>query len=234
MSHAPFSAPLLGAALAALLLTAGPALAQKTPAAPGTPAASAPPGPIGEWLVAKRIARIRIVDCDDRLWGVVTWEAKPGVDSKNPNPNLRSRPTLGMPVLLGMTRSKPYQWDGEIYNAQDGHTYSASISLLGPNTLRVQGCFLSILCGGENWTRVETPPQDETPNASPPPPARPEQSKQSKSSKQPGKTAKTAKAAKAAKPADTSQADEPDPNSDEAVCLRLFGPARLPHERRLK
>src|SRR5262245_54991467 len=118
--------------------------------------ARVPTDPTGEWLVAKQIARIKIADCDGRLWGVVAWEAQPGIDNKNPDPNLRSRPTLGMPILLGMTPSKANQWDGKIYNSEDGHTYSANISLVDPNTLRVQGCFLGFLCGGENWKRVES------------------------------------------------------------------------------
>jgi hypothetical protein len=62
-----------------------------------------------------------------------------------------------MPILLGMTPSKTNRWDGQIYNSEDGHTYSANISLVDPNTLRVQGCFLGFLCGGENWTRFESP-----------------------------------------------------------------------------
>lgn len=126
--------------------------------APSAQPARTPTDPTGEWLVAKQVARIKIADCDGRLWGVVAWEAQPGgIDKKNPDPNLRSRPTLGMPILLGMTSSKANRWDGQIYNSEDGHTYSANISLVDPNTLRVQGCFLGFLCGGENWTRVETP-----------------------------------------------------------------------------
>jgi uncharacterized protein (DUF2147 family) len=121
------------------------------------PAASQDAGPIGEWLVAKRVARIRIVNCDQRLWGVVAWEATPGVDSNNPDPSKRSRPTLGMPVLLGMKPAGSNEWKGEIYNAEDGKTYSSSITLLNPDLLKVQGCVLGILCGGENWTRVSAP-----------------------------------------------------------------------------
>jgi len=30
-----------------------------------------PPTPTGEWLVADRVARIKIVDCSGHLWGVV-------------------------------------------------------------------------------------------------------------------------------------------------------------------
>ena len=124
--------------------------------APSAQPARTPTDPTGEWLVAKQVARIKIADCDGRLWGVVAWEAQPGgIDKKNPDPNLRSRPTLGMPILLGMTPSKGGRWDGQIYNSEDGHTYSANITLVDPNTLRVQGCFLGFLCGGENWTRFE-------------------------------------------------------------------------------
>ena len=165
-------------------------------AAAAQPTGTLPPDPTGEWLVAKAVARIRIADCQGRLWGVVAWEARPGIDSKNPDPNQRNRPTLGMPILLGMLRTKPNQWDGEIYNSEDGRTYSANISLANPDTLRVQGCILGFLCGGENWTRVQpssvpvAPPNSRSMNARP-----------------------TAPAA----------------NPSDDVCLRLFGPARLPH-----
>ncbi len=143
------SARLFWASVAGLVLINSAVLAQP---------ARTPTDPTGEWLVAKQVARIKIADCDGRLWGVVAWEAQPGgMDKKNPDPNLRSRPTLGMPILLGMTPSKTNRWDGQIYNSEDGHTYSANISLVDPNTLRVQGCFLGFLCGGENWTRFESP-----------------------------------------------------------------------------
>jgi uncharacterized protein (DUF2147 family) len=153
------------AVLAALLIASGTVAAQTTQNSTAQPAQASATDPTGEWLVAQQVARIKIADCDGRLWGVVSWEKNPGTDTKNPDPNLRSRPTLGMPILLGMTpsksggwgsqQSKPNKWEGQIYNSEDGHTYSASISLVDPHTLRVQGCFLGFLCGGENWKRVE-------------------------------------------------------------------------------
>lgn len=188
------------------------------------------PDPTGEWMVAKKFARIKIADCGGSMWGVVGWESQPGgVDRKNPDPNLRNRPTLGMPILLGMTRSKVNQWDGEIYNSEDGHTYSASITLLNPSMLRVQGCFLGFLCGGENWTRVD--PQDLPDNAQARVPqtpgniqARPPQPPGNPQSR-PGQSPSNRKAA-------VSTQQQPDAGDD--VCLRLFGPTRLPHEGGLK
>lgn len=111
--------------------------------------------PTGEWLVKEKIAAIKIENCSGQMWGVVSWEKKPGgVDVNNPDPGKRRRPTLGMPVLLGMKPTLPNRWEGEIYNAQDGKTYAARISLANPNVLRVEGCLLGFLCGGEEWTRM--------------------------------------------------------------------------------
>ena len=115
----------------------------------------------GEWLVAERTARISIADCGGALWGVVSWEADPGgVDEKNPDATKRSRPTLGMPILLGMTVSGTNRWAGQIYNSENGKTYSGGLTLITPDLLRVRGCVFLILCGGENWTRATSSARD--------------------------------------------------------------------------
>lgn len=120
-----------------------------------TTAASAASSPAGDWLVAKGEAIIRVIDCGGHYWGFVAWEKNPGgTDSNNPNPALRGRATLGMPVLLGMRPSgQQANWTGEIYNSEDGRTYSGNISLADGNTLQVRGCML-IFCGGEDWHRA--------------------------------------------------------------------------------
>ena len=111
--------------------------------------------PIGEWLVKDKTAHIRIADCGAALWGVVSWEAHAGTDDKNPDSSKRGRPTLGMPVLIGLKAGGPKSWDGAIYNSENGKTYSGGVTLIGEDRLRVRGCVLGFLCGGENWTRVE-------------------------------------------------------------------------------
>jgi uncharacterized protein (DUF2147 family) len=118
-------------------------------------AASAPAEPTGEWAVEGDVAHVRVENCGGQLWGIVSWEKSPGTDSFNPDPGKRARPTLGMPILLGMAPAQPNRWDGEIYNSNDGKTYSAHISLTDSETLRVEGCVLGFLCGGQNWTRVD-------------------------------------------------------------------------------
>ena len=63
-----------------------------------------------------------------------------------------------MPILLAMAPTRPNRWEGEIYNSNNGKIYSSNISMVNENTLKLEGCVLGFLCGGENWTRVTTPP----------------------------------------------------------------------------
>lgn len=112
--------------------------------------------PVGEWLVQKKNARIKIVDCYDFLWGFVSWQPHPTIDSKNPHPELRARSIVGTSILLSMKQNGSDQWHGSIYNPEDGGTYSANIRMVDSNTLRVQGCLLGFLCRKEDWTRVAT------------------------------------------------------------------------------
>jgi uncharacterized protein (DUF2147 family) len=121
--------------------------------------------PLGEWQDEDGKATIRIVDCDSRLWGVIASESIPGgVDSNNPDKAKRTRPTLGMPVLLNMKRSvkDAGKWEGKIYNAENGKTYAGSLRMEAPDALRVEGCLVWPLCGGQTWSRVAeatpTPP----------------------------------------------------------------------------
>jgi uncharacterized protein (DUF2147 family) len=115
--------------------------------------------PTGDWRVADGVANIRVAECNGRMWGVVAWEKTAGGhDSNNPDASKQSRPTLGMPILLDM-KKKPGvdQWEGEVYNAKDGQTYSSTIQPTGPDQLEIKGCVLGFLCGGETWTRVAGP-----------------------------------------------------------------------------
>jgi len=142
-----FKRPFLSAILAALMI-----------APPNGMASAIAASPVGEWLVADGSARIRIEACGEALWGIVVWATDPGKDKHNPNPALRDRSVIGMPVLLSMKKAAENRWDGQIYNAENGRTYTAKISLVRKNVLRVEGCvFGGAFCGGENWTRKAVP-----------------------------------------------------------------------------
>ena len=117
--------------------------------------------PTGVWLTQAGDARVKISKCSGGICGVIVGlkdpidpaTGKPQIDDKNPNPALRKRPMIGLPLFRGMQPSAPGKWSGQIYNADDGGTYTSSVSVTGPDTLRVEGC-VGALCGGETWTRV--------------------------------------------------------------------------------
>lgn len=206
-----------GRAITALSL----AFATSLTIAAGVAHAAPPSDPVGEWMVEKGYATIRIVGCDGQYWGIVASEQTPGTDKNNPDPKLRSRPTLGMPVLMGMKPSKPNEWSGEIYNSQDGRTYSASISLISPDMLKVQGCVLGFLCGGENWTRVVPDKASAT---------QPAQKPSATGAKATGST----KPAPGARSSSTPSEQSPQTQPPEEICSGLVGLPGSPHERRLK
>ena len=124
------------------------------------PAAAADPR--GVWMVEDKSAQIEIESCGGALWGIVLWERNAGRDSQNPNPALRGRPTLGIPILLGMRPSVQQGsggaqtiWRGHIYNAESGQTYDANIRLKAPDVVHLEGCVLGgLFCGGQDWART--------------------------------------------------------------------------------
>lgn len=117
--------------------------------------------PTGIWLTQAGDAKVKVSRCGPGICGTVVWlrdpvdptTGKAAVDDKNPNPSLRRRPMIGLPLFSTMHPSGVSRWAGRIYNADDGGTYDSDIAMTGPNSLRVNGC-VGGLCGGENWTRA--------------------------------------------------------------------------------
>jgi uncharacterized protein (DUF2147 family) len=129
------------------------------------PAAAA--SPLGNWLVEEKTAQIRVIDCGAALWGIISWEKVAGTDTYNPDPTLRTRPLLGAAILLGMKADKPGEWNGKVYNAQNGKQYDATISSPDDLTLNMRGCLVYPLCQTVTWTRVGEPPGAALPKTTP-------------------------------------------------------------------
>jgi uncharacterized protein (DUF2147 family) len=121
----------------------------------------------GDWLVDDKSTVIRVQPCGAAMCGYIAWGKGPpgGTDKNNPDPAKKNRPLLGMPIILDMKSAGANRYQGEIYNAKDGKIYSGSISLVNDKTLRIEGCVLGFLCGGENWARAKC---DEAPPAGAP------------------------------------------------------------------
>ena len=62
-------------------------------------------------------------------------------DYRNPDPALRTRKVIGMPLIWGFKKTAdPNAFeDGQIYNGENGKTYNANISLQPDGKLRLRG-----------------------------------------------------------------------------------------------
>jgi|KBSMisStandDraft_5_1062788.scaffolds.fasta_scaffold85755_6 uncharacterized protein (DUF2147 family) len=110
--------------------------------------------PLGLWQ-AKDGVKIRIEPCDQNLCGFIAQTNPPYLkDKNNVDPAKRNRPLVGVQVLISMQPSGASKWSGQVYNDDNGRTYSGNLIELGPSTIKIEGCWLMI-CGGEELVRVK-------------------------------------------------------------------------------
>jgi len=119
--------------------------------------------PTGTWLTENGRSKVTIANCGGALCGTIVWlkepndpaTGKPKTDVHNSDAAKQSRPLLGVAIVLGMKPSGTAdKWVGEVYNPEDGRTYSGSITLKGTNQLDLQGCALGIFCKTQTWSRA--------------------------------------------------------------------------------
>ncbi len=78
---------------------------------------------------------------------------QPWTDKNNPNPALRSRSLVGVAVLSGLVQEAPGKWSGQLYNVDNGQTYTGHLVEIDRGTVRVEGCVIGI-CGGQYMSRL--------------------------------------------------------------------------------
>ena len=119
-------------------LPAPPPAAPEAPSVPPAPKAPTASGPLGEWLVGDGSARIGIHACGANLCGTVTATKEKG--------------RMGERILRDMKPDGENRWTGTILDPRSGKVYQSTMTLTG-GSLRVEGCLMGVLCGGETWTR---------------------------------------------------------------------------------
>ena len=105
---------------------------------------------------------VMVEDCGSKLCGSLYWLKKPvsanGLpkrDKHNPNESLRDRPLCGLQILTGVQAANDALWqDGEIYNPDDGLTFSSTMKLSPEGTLKIRG-YVGISLFGKTleWVR---------------------------------------------------------------------------------
>jgi uncharacterized protein (DUF2147 family) len=125
-------------------------------AAVALPAQAAEPV-TGRWATVEGKAIVQIAPCGKQLCGRIEKILKPTpgrahTDTSNPDPALRSRPLVGLPLLTGFSDSGSH-WKGTIYDPESGKSYTSKMSRNKDGTLKVQGC-IAFFCKTQTWTAV--------------------------------------------------------------------------------
>ncbi|MBV9076541.1 MAG: DUF2147 domain-containing protein [Methylobacteriaceae bacterium] len=127
------------------------------------PALAAPADPSGTYLTEDGRARIRIEKCGPtraNICGFVVWmkqpmneRGEPKTDVRNPDPSKTGRRLLGHQLIMGL-KPGDENYQGQIYNNEDGKSYSVTLWLASSQTLKVKGCLIAFLCSTQDWTRT--------------------------------------------------------------------------------
>ena len=141
---------LTGRILIAFLAAAAPALA--------APAQSLPP--YGVWLRAESGTTFDFYNCAEKLCAKVIAVANP-----------QDKKAIGTVILRNAVKNDDGDWEGDLYNTQNGKTYNGTISVKKPTELTLTGCLISFLCKSEKWERAKDQSAASTPDGEPPMPA---------------------------------------------------------------
>ena len=111
----------------------------------------------GRWLTEDKSGVIEISKVGETFQGRVVGGEKQGdgLDSKNPDPALRTRELMGLVVLKQLKKSDEHYEGGEVYDPKSGNTYKAKAELLEDGRLKLRGYVgISLFGRNEIWTRV--------------------------------------------------------------------------------
>jgi uncharacterized protein (DUF2147 family) len=133
------------------------ALAVSAAASASGPAFAA--DPTGIWLSQDGDVKMKVARCGEAVCSTIFWlkepndkNGKPKTDQNNPDTSKRSRPIIGSPIILPMKADGADKWSGQVYNAEDGKTYSGSFALSGASKADLKGC-VAFICKTKTWTR---------------------------------------------------------------------------------
>ncbi|MBO0936625.1 DUF2147 domain-containing protein [Fibrella sp. HMF5335] len=109
---------------------------------------------LGHYLSPKKDGKIEVYKVGEMYFGKVVSGNNPRKDVNNPNPALRTRDLLGMVFLTNFVYKNNEYSDGEIYDPENGKTYSCKM-WLDKGNLKVRGYIgLSIIGRTETFTKV--------------------------------------------------------------------------------
>ncbi len=124
-------------------------------AIPGTCFAAAEDA-IGTWNDTETSAKTQIYSCPGGICiKVVTPSKGRETDSYNPDPALKGRSMAGVTIMAGAAKDGADRWKGQLYNSEDGKTYSGWVIVANKDEVKLEGCVLAgLLCKTRIWRRA--------------------------------------------------------------------------------
>jgi uncharacterized protein (DUF2147 family) len=124
-------------------------------AAPATCFAAAEDA-VGTWKDTESGATTQIYSCGGGVCvKVVTPSKGRETDNNNPDPALKGRSMAGVTIMTGAVKDGAERWKGQLYNSEDGKTYTGYIEVKGKDEVKLEGCVLGILCKSRVWRRAQ-------------------------------------------------------------------------------
>ena len=109
---------------------------------------------IGVYWSPKKDAKIEMYKKGNRYFGRTIWALNPRKDTQNPDSKLRNRELLGLDLLTNFSYDDGLFTDGQVYDPENGKTYSCKISISGLN-LKVRGYIgISLFGRTETFERI--------------------------------------------------------------------------------
>ncbi len=109
----------------------------------------------GRWLTATGALEVDLGPCGPAWCGTVARVLSSRRMSAEAVAEGPAASLLGLKILHGLTPSGPNEWQGKIYNRDDGQTYDCLVSLRSPDQLDVRGYrFLPLFGKTSTWRRV--------------------------------------------------------------------------------
>ena len=109
---------------------------------------------VGSWKHPDNGAIVSFYACDQDLCAKILKASEPGLkDSHNPDAGKRDQLLEGLVILDHAKKTGDADWSGNLYNTQDGKTYTGHVSLLSPSQLQLKGCALVVFCKSIVFTR---------------------------------------------------------------------------------
>ena len=124
----------------------------------------------GVWMTDGGKSKVHVTECDGGLYSKIIWlknsidtDGLPQLDEHNPDAEMRKRQVVGINILDGLTQTARYEWEGEVYNPEDGKKYKAYLALIKPDVLRLKGCMsMGWPCRSKFWKKLDEEPPSES------------------------------------------------------------------------